>query len=134
MSESPKRRILDSIGGSPMFVAEGCRLTGDVETAGPLVVCGAIRGDGHVKGVLNMSTRAEWEGEIRARRAVIAGTVIGRLSVEDKLEIGSTAVIRADVSARTIAIAKGAVIDGEVIVTSGQSVLRFDEKRELQQA
>jgi cytoskeletal protein CcmA (bactofilin family) len=130
MSESPKRRILDQIGGSPMFIAEGCRLTGDVETSGPLVVCGAVRGDGHVKGALNMSTRSEWEGEVRARRAVIAGKITGRLSVEDKLEIGSTAVIRADVSARTIAIARGAVIDGEVIVTSGSSVVRFDEKRE----
>jgi cytoskeletal protein CcmA (bactofilin family) len=130
MSESPKRRILDQIGGSPMFIAEGCRLTGDVETSGPLVVCGAVRGDGHVKGALNMSTRSEWEGEVRARRAVIAGKITGRLSVEDKLEIGSTAVIRADVSARTIAIARGAIIDGEVIVTSGSSVVRFDEKRE----
>jgi cytoskeletal protein CcmA (bactofilin family) len=83
-------------------------------------------------GALNMSTRSEWEGEIRARRAVIAGTIIGRLSVEDKLEIGSTAVIRADVSARSIAIAKGAVIHGEVIVTSGHSVLHFDEKRSQQ--
>jgi cytoskeletal protein CcmA (bactofilin family) len=46
------------------------------------------------------------------------------------LEIGSTAVIRADVSARSIAIARGAVIDGEVIVTSGSAVVRFDEKRE----
>lgn len=132
MSESPKRRILDQIGGSPMFIAEGCRLTGDVETSGPLVVCGAVRGDGHVKGALSMSTRSEWEGEVRARRAVIAGTLIGRLSVEDKLEIGSTAVIRADVSARSISIARGAVIDGEVIVTSSSPVVRFDEKREQQ--
>lgn len=130
MSESPKRRILDQIGGSPTFVAEGCRLTGDVETPGPLVVCGAIRGDGNVRGALNMASRSEWEGEIRARRAVIAGTIIGTLSVEDKLEIGSTAVIRANVSARSIAIAKGAIIDGEVIVTGGQSVVRFEERRE----
>lgn len=113
-----------------MFIAEGCRLTGDVETSGPLVVCGTVRGDGHVKGALNMSTRSEWEGEVRARRAVIAGKITGRLSVEDKLEIGSTAVIRADVSARSIAIARGAIIDGEVIVTSGSTVVRFDEKRE----
>jgi cytoskeletal protein CcmA (bactofilin family) len=71
-------------------------------------------------------------GRRNSRRAVIAGTIIGRLSVEDKLEIGSTAVIRADVSARSIAIAKGAVIHGEVIVTSGTSVLHFDEKRSQQ--
>jgi len=34
------------------------------------------------------------------------------------------------VSARTIAIAKGAVVDGEVTVTSGQPVVSFQEKRE----
>ena len=131
MSDAPpKRRLLDQLGGSPTFVAEGCRLTGDVETPGPLVVCGSVRGDGQVAGMLNMAANSEWHGEIRAQRAVIAGTVVGTLSIEDKLEIGASAVVRARVSARTIAIAKGAVVDGEVTVTSGQPVVSFQEKRE----
>ncbi|HTT03085.1 MAG TPA: polymer-forming cytoskeletal protein [Steroidobacteraceae bacterium] len=130
MSQPPKRRLFDHFGGAATFVASGCRITGDVETPGPLVVGGVIRGDGHVRGALNMSAGAEWEGEIRAQRAIIAGKIIGALSVEDRLEIGATAVIRARISAKTIAIAKGAVIDGEVIVTSGQPVVSFEEKRE----
>jgi cytoskeletal protein CcmA (bactofilin family) len=130
MSDAPKRRLLDQLGGSPTFVAEGCRLTGDVETPGPLVVCGSVRGDGQIAGMLNMAANSEWHGEIRAQRAVIAGTVVGTLSIEDKLEIGASAVVRARVSARTIAIAKGAVVDGEVTVTSGQPVISFQEKRE----
>ena len=131
MSDAPpKRRLLDQLGGSPTFVAEGCRLTGDVETPGPLVVCGSVRGDGQIAGMLNMAAKSEWHGEIRAQRAVIAGTVVGTLSIEDKLEIGASAVVRARVSARTIAIAKGAVVDGEVTVTSGQPVINFQEKRE----
>ncbi|MGB6452106.1 MAG: polymer-forming cytoskeletal protein [Steroidobacteraceae bacterium] len=129
MTETPKRRLLDFLGGSPTFVAEGCRITGDIETAGPLVVCGAIRGDGHVRGALSMAARSEWEGEVRAEQGVIAGKIIGTLTVAGKLEIGATAVIRARVSARSIAIAKGAVIDGELIVTSGQPVVSFEEKR-----
>jgi len=129
MNDAPKRRLLDQLGGSPTFVAEGSRLTGDLETAGALVVCGSIRGDGHVRGALHMGGTAEWEGEVRAERAVIAGHVNGKLSVDDKLEIGASAVIRARVSARSIAIAKGAIIDGEVTVTSGQPVISFDEKR-----
>ncbi len=129
MSESPKRRLLDFLGGSPTFVAEGCRLTGDIETAGPLVLCGAIRGDGHIRGALSMAVKSEWEGEIHAEQGVVAGKIIGTLSVTGKLEIGATAVIRARVSARSIAIAKGAVIDGELIVTSGQPVVSFEEKR-----
>jgi hypothetical protein len=38
-------------------------------------------------------------------------------------------VIQAEVIARTIAIARGAVIEGAITVTSGQPVVRFDEKR-----
>jgi len=129
MSETFKRRLLDQIGVSPTFVAEGSRVTGDVEAAGPLVVCGAIRGDGRVGGALHMAVTAEWEGEIHARAAVIAGKISGRLVVEEKLEVAATAVIRADIVARSIAIAKGAVIDGTVTVTSGQPVMQFEDKR-----
>jgi cytoskeletal protein CcmA (bactofilin family) len=129
MSDLPKRRLIDQLGSSPMFVAEGCRLTGDVETGGPLVVCGAIRGDGRVGGALSMSARSEWAGEIHAQAAVIAGRVYGKLVVEQKLEVGATAVIQADIVASSIAIAKGAVIDGEVTVTSGAPIIRFEERR-----
>jgi cytoskeletal protein CcmA (bactofilin family) len=129
MSESPKRRLIDQIGTSPTFVAEGCRLTGDLETPGALVVCGTIRGDGKVTGMLSMAAQAHWEGEIHAQAAVIAGHVTGKLVIEEKIEIGATAVIRADVVAKSIAIAKGAVIEGEVTVTSGQPIVRFDERR-----
>ena len=38
MNEKPKRRLLDQIGSTPTFIAAGCRITGDLETPGPLVV------------------------------------------------------------------------------------------------
>lgn len=129
MSETQRRRLIDQIGDSPTFVAPGSRLTGDLETAGPLVVCGAVRGDGHVGGALSMAARSEWQGEVHARAAVIAGRLTGKLVVQEKLEVGATAVIRADIVARTIAVARGAVIEGEVTVTSGEPVIRFEEKR-----
>jgi len=124
-----KRRLIDQIGESPTFVSEGSRLTGDLETPGPLVVCGAVRGDGRVGGALRMAVTAQWEGEIHARAAIVAGKITGKLVVEDKLEVGSTAVLRADIVARSIAVARGAIIDGAVTVTSGQPVMEFDEKR-----
>jgi cytoskeletal protein CcmA (bactofilin family) len=129
MTQTLKRRLIDQIGDSPTFVAEGSRVTGDLETAGPLVVCGAVRGDGKIGGALRMAVTAQWEGEIHAQAAVIAGKITGKLVVEDKLEVGMTAVIRADIVARSIAVARGAIIDGAVTVTSGQPVMQFDEKR-----
>jgi cytoskeletal protein CcmA (bactofilin family) len=129
MIQTLKRRLIDQIGDSPTFVSEGSRLTGDLETSGPLVMCGAVRGDGRVAGALRMAATAEWQGEIHAQAAVVAGRISGKLVVEDKLEVGATAVLHADLVARSIAVAKGAIIDGEVTVTSGEPVVQFEEKR-----
>jgi cytoskeletal protein CcmA (bactofilin family) len=129
MNQTLKRRLIDQVGDSPTFIAEGSRLTGDLETSGPLVMCGAVRGDGRVGGALSMAVTAEWQGEIHAAAAVIAGKISGKLVVADKLEVGATAVIHADIVARSIAVAKGAIIDGAVTVTSGQPVVQFEEKR-----
>jgi cytoskeletal protein CcmA (bactofilin family) len=66
---------------------------------------------------------------VHAKFGIIAGKVTGKLVIAEKLEIGATAVIRADVSARSIAVAKGAVIEGQVTITSGEPVVEFEEKR-----
>jgi cytoskeletal protein CcmA (bactofilin family) len=129
MSESPKRRLLDRLGAAPTLVAASCHFTGDVETDGPLLLCGSIRGDGRVGGALNLTAGAHWEGEVHAGAAVLSGRFTGRLVVAGKLEIGSSAVIHADIVAHAVAIARGAVVDGAMTVTGGQPVVHFDEKR-----
>ncbi len=130
MITAPKRRLLDRIGPSATFVAPGCRLAGDFETEGALLLCGSIRGDGRVGGALSLAREAQWEGEVHAAEAVIAGRFVGRLVVAGKLEIGPSAVIRADIVAHSVAIARGAVVDGEVTVTGTEPILRFEERRE----
>jgi cytoskeletal protein CcmA (bactofilin family) len=129
MSVTPKRRLLDLVGAAPTFIAAGCRVTGDIETAGAVVVCGTVRGDGKIGAALSMARDSAWEGEIHALHAVIAGAITGKLIVAEKLEIGSSAVLRADIVARTIAIAKGAVVEGAMQVTSGKAIVEFEEKR-----
>jgi cytoskeletal protein CcmA (bactofilin family) len=129
MADIPKRRLLDQVGTAPTYVAAGSRLTGDLEVPGALVMCGQVRGDGDVKGTLSMAVGARWEGEVHARSGVVAGAIMGAISVDEKLEIRATALIRGRVTARSIAIAKGAVIEGEVTVTSGEPIVNFEEKR-----
>jgi cytoskeletal protein CcmA (bactofilin family) len=129
MAETPKRRLLDQMGAVPTYVAVGSRITGDIEAPGALVMCGQVRGDGDVKGPLSVAASARWDGEVHAHSGVIAGAVTGTIRVDEKLEIRATAVIRGRVTARSIAIARGAVIEGEVTVTSGEPIINFEEKR-----
>jgi cytoskeletal protein CcmA (bactofilin family) len=129
MPEKPRRRLLDRIGGTPCLLAAGSRLVGDIETPGALMLGGSVQGDGHVRGELSIGPDAEWVGEVHALSAVVAGRISGAISVSERIEIAATAVIRGRVSARSIAMARGATIDGDVIVTSGEPIVQFEEKR-----
>jgi cytoskeletal protein CcmA (bactofilin family) len=126
---APKRRFLEGGSSTPTFIGAESVFVGNIRGAGQFVVSGEVHGDGEIDGGLNLSATGTWNGFIQAEQAIVAGKITGGLSVKDKLEIGYTAVIHGRVSARTIAIAKGAIVDGEIEVTSGLPVAEFDEKR-----
>jgi cytoskeletal protein CcmA (bactofilin family) len=114
---------------SPTVIAENTTVVGDIETRGPLMVSGNVQGNGKIGGTLSVGKTANWEGDIEARQAVLAGKVTGRIVVEDKLEVSASAVISGEIIAKVLAIANGARIEGEVTVTSGKPILKFEEKR-----
>src|SRR6201994_4689822 len=126
----PKRRFLDTSSATPTFIGAETVFIGNIRGNGQFVVSGEVHGDGELQGGLNLSASGTWNGFIQAQQAIIAGKITGGLSVRDKLEIGYTAVIRGKVSGRTVAIAKGAIVDGEIGVTSDAPVVRFEEKRD----
>jgi cytoskeletal protein CcmA (bactofilin family) len=129
MADEPKRRLSDRLGMSPTEISESSSIVGDVVTQGPLMVSGRVQGNGHIGGTLSMSKSAQWEGDITARQAVIAGQVSGKIVIEDKLEVNASAVIHGEIIAKVLAIANGARIEGAVTVTSGKAIVKFDEKR-----
>lgn len=129
MSGTPRRRFADRASGSPTFLGAGTTFIGDLECSGDLIIAGRVRGQGVVQGTLTLSLGGCWEGQVQARNAVIAGEADGGVVVDEKLEIRSTARIRGSVKARTIAIAQGAILDGDMAVTSANPIVHFEEKR-----
>ena len=132
MSE-PKRRFLEraSLPGSasPTVIAAETVIVGNIRGKGQFVVSGEVHGDGELDGPLLLAVTGSWFGNIQAHQAIVAGKIVGGIVALDKLEIGVTAVIRGRIRARTIAIAKGAIVEGEIEVTSGIRILEFQEKR-----
>jgi len=116
-------------GAAPTVISADTVIVGNLRGTSHFVVSGQIHGDGDLAGALSLSITGQWHGTIHARQAIVAGRITGSLIVEDTLEIGRSAVITGRVSARTIAIATGAVVDGEIEVTSGKPVVQFEEKR-----
>ena len=129
-AEKPKRRLSDRSNGPPTVIGEGVTMQGDLVAPGTVMLCGTVHGDGEIGGTLSIARGALWEGQVRARCAVVAGRLTGSLTVDDKLEVGAAAVIRGRISARSLAIARGAVIEGDILVTSGEPIVQFEEKRQ----
>lgn len=129
MNDTLRRRFLDHMGSAPSLLAPGSAYAGEIRTPGPLLVSGHVQGNGQIGGELSLSPEASWEGELIAHSAVIAGRLTGILSVTDKLEIAATAVIRGRITARRIAMARGATVEAEITVTGNEPVVEFEEKR-----
>jgi cytoskeletal protein CcmA (bactofilin family) len=130
MNDTPRRRSSDRVSSSPTFIGAGTTLTGNLECQGDLIVGGNVVGDSKVQGSVTLSEGGRWDGRLHTKTAVIAGSLHGEIVASEKLEIRKSARIRGAVSARSIAIARGAVIEGEMAVTSGAPIVHYDEKRQ----
>jgi cytoskeletal protein CcmA (bactofilin family) len=112
------------------MIGTGVILRGDLIAPGSVVLSGTVRGDGDIGGTLSIARDAQWEGNVRASNALVAGTLVGNIEVTGALEVGAVAVIRGSIVASSLALARGAVIEGDIQVTSGKPVVHFEEKRE----
>lgn len=125
-----KRRIQDNAGGPTTFVAPATRIEGKITGKGVYVFCGSVEGDCDIDGPLTLAEGGRWKGTLRARDVVVAGIVEGDVIAKQKVEIAGTARVTGSLAGNSIAVAEGAVIEGEIKVTSGDIPKTFHEKRQ----
>ena len=71
-----------------------------------------------------------WQGTIKARHVVISGHVEGDIVAAGKVEIADSAKITGTVTGEAIAVAEGAVVEGQMRTTGQQDPVGFVEKRD----
>lgn len=123
------RRIGDRPAGPTTYVTEATRLVGHLAGAGAYVICGQVDGDCDIDGAVTLAPSARWTGTVRAADVIIAGAVDGDVIAGSRIEVTGTARVRGSLTGHSIAVAQGAIVDGEIRVTSGGEPVRFEEKR-----
>lgn len=94
------------------IVAPGTSIEGDFRSEEN------IRLDGRVKGMVRCTKRlvvgekGQVEGDVKASTAVVAGKVMGNLTVEGALQLTSTARIEGDITAKLMTVDEGALYNG----------------------
>lgn len=135
MSNEPKvslgsnkgRRSLDGVDGFTTSIGPGSIFTGTIGGSGHTIVLGSVEGNSEFDGTLVIGEGGRWNGDITAKHVVIAGQVEGTIIAREKMEIVCTAKIRGSLTSPIIAIAEGAVHDGEIHMGD---VKRFTDQRD----
>ena len=129
MNESNLRRFRDRPTGAPTLINEGCKVTGVISGTGDYQVSGEIDGDCDIDGTVALARNGYWQGTIKARNVIISGHVEGDIVASGKVEIADSARITGTVTGEAIAVAEGAVVEGQMKTTVQPEPVEFVEKR-----
>ena len=124
-----RRRIQDS-NGPTTYVAASTKIVGTITGKGAYVFCGSVEGDCDIEGPLTLAEGGHWRGMLKATDIVVAGVVEGDVVAAQRVEILGSARVTGSLSGNSIAVAEGAIIAGEIKVTSGGPPTTFLEKRQ----
>jgi cytoskeletal protein CcmA (bactofilin family) len=61
---------------------------------------------------------------------VVGGSVEGDVVAREKMEVVATARVSGSLRGKSIAVAVGAIIQGDIKVASGEPPIKFHEKRQ----
>lgn len=125
-----KRRIGDSRAGPMTYVSPATRIVGTIGGQGAYFFSGTVEGDCDIDGSVTLAEGARWKGSMKANDIVIAGSVEGDVIGREKIEVSATARVSGSLLGKSIAVAEGAIIQGEIKVTSGEAPVKFQEKRQ----
>ena len=94
--------------------------SGGPELVGELSFKDMLRVNGHIagkvfsdRGTLIVDVSARVEAEIDVRICVVSGMVVGDIIGHERVEVGSGAVVKGNISTRTLSIKPGAVFQGD---------------------
>ena len=112
------------------MIGSGTQVRGDIVCGEPLDVHGTVEGDCRVSAHCTVREGARVLGNIDATTLVVAGEVEAGTLTAEKVEIRATARVRATVRAQRVAIADGALYEGDLQTqdAAGSPVL-FQERR-----
>ncbi len=97
-------------------IAPGVKVEGDFNSAGNIIIEGEVVGTLKTLMDLVVGTDAKIAANVSARNAKISGEIRGNLTVDDRLDLSSTAKVFGDIQAKVITMEPGACVNGRCMM------------------
>jgi cytoskeletal protein CcmA (bactofilin family) len=99
-------------GSGSCVIAQGTKIEGNFQSSENVRLDGTVNGDFTCEKKLVVGRDGKVDGSIRAREAMIMGTVTGDVEVQGILQLDKTAQVKGNISAGSLSIDEGARFDG----------------------
>ena len=127
---APNRRFTDPSERALTVIGSGTHVRGDVVSSDPVEIRGTVEGDCRVGAHCTVAEGARVLGNIDATTLVVAGEVEAGTLTAEKVEVRATARVRATIRAQRVAIADGALYEGDLQTQQpAGAALVFSERR-----
>ena len=108
-SKKQTRNIGEQVG---TIIGNDTSFKGNITSQGTIRIDGFHDGELITEGDLVVGEGGRLQSQIKARNALVAGTLNGNVEVSDKLELLATAKVYGDIKVGTLTINEGAVFRG----------------------
>jgi cytoskeletal protein CcmA (bactofilin family) len=95
-------------------IANAVRIEGTLSGGGEILVNGNVEGSIEGTGLIHVANRGQVRATIHSRTVMIAGTVRGDITADERIELEATARVEGDITAPRILIRDGATFKGQV--------------------
>ena len=122
------------------LISSGVEIKGDITSQGSIRIDGQVEGNLNIKGDLILGEKGKIKGEVKAENIIIAGKLEGRAIAGTRFEIAATGAITGDITAATLIIDEGGLLDGNSRMTrakersiDSERVLNFKKEKHKEQ-
>ena len=109
------------------ILSEGSELEGHLNSEHDVRIGGYLSGTVTTKAKLIVSDHGQIHGDVKAMQVDIAGKVEGNVFVKQKAVLRTGAVIEGNISAKTLVVEEGAIINGLCRMSDDALVIPSDE-------
>jgi cytoskeletal protein CcmA (bactofilin family) len=102
-------------------------IKGSIKFQNDLTIDGKVEGEINSAGTLTVGENAEIRGEIKTKSVTILGKVQGNVTVDERCELKSRAVLQGDLKAARLVVEEGATFVGKSEVTPNKVAMRQPE-------
>ena len=108
-------------------LASDVEIKGSIKFQNDLTIDGKVEGEIISPGTLTVGENAEIRGEIKTKAVTVFGKVHGNITVEERCELKSHAVLHGDLKAARLVIEDGATFVGKSEVTPNRIAMKQPE-------